>query len=130
MDALYTIRKLGFRRWHERQLIEAHAWLVTSFLALILAMALFENHDQTAQLGQRLPMLFGAVFSCLGAWSAYRRYFMTLQRAELLGEGATCPKCGAYGKLDVDEVGENDAGDVTRISACCRKCARHWQITT
>ena len=128
MDALHTIRKLGFRRWYERLLIEAHAWLVTAFLALVLAFALFETHDQAGILIQRLALLCTAIFSILGAWAAYRRYVATLRRAELLGEGAVCPQCGTYAKFNVEAVLENDAGDVTQLSACCRKCQRHWQL--
>jgi hypothetical protein len=37
------IRKLGFRRWHERQLIESHLYLVTGFLSMILMLACFET---------------------------------------------------------------------------------------
>ena len=48
MANLQPIRKLGFRRWYERLLIEAHAWLVSCFLALVLAVALFETHNETA----------------------------------------------------------------------------------
>ena len=29
------IRKLGFRRWYERQLIESHAYFLTCFLCMI-----------------------------------------------------------------------------------------------
>ena len=36
MDIVEGVRKLGFRKWYERQLIEAHAWLVTGFLAWLL----------------------------------------------------------------------------------------------
>lgn len=128
MPTLQTIRKLGFRRWYERLLIEAHAWLVSCFLALILAVALFEAHNDTSSLIQRIPLLTGALFSVYGAWLAYRRYFETLQRAETLGEDASCPKCGMYARFHVESVLENDAGEVVRVDACCRKCHSHWQL--
>lgn len=128
MDSLHSIRKLGFRRWYERLLIEAHAWLVTSFLALILAVALFETHNETAPLLQRLSLLSGALFAVLGAWAAYRRYFGTLQRAEVFGEAATCPQCGAYAKLRVEAVREDEAGNIVQVGACCRKCRHHWRL--
>lgn len=128
MDALQSIRKLGFRRWYERLLIEAHAWLVTCFLAMVLAVALFETHNEAAHLIQRIPLLTGAAFSAIGAWFAYRRYFASLQRAEVFGEGAVCPHCRAYGKLQVESICENDAGDVVQVDACCRKCRHQWRI--
>jgi hypothetical protein len=128
MPPLQAIRKIGFRRWYERLLIEAHAWLVSCFLALILAVALFETHNDSALLIQRIPLLTGALFSVYGAWLAYRRYFETLQRAEVLGEDAACPNCGTYARFHVESVLENDAGEVVRVGACCRKCQRHWQL--
>jgi len=45
MSVAASIRKLGFRRWHERQLIEAHASLVTAFLCVIvIAVCLDQFH--------------------------------------------------------------------------------------
>ncbi|MCK6404441.1 MAG: hypothetical protein L6Q60_00335 [Rhodocyclaceae bacterium] len=128
MDALHTLRRLGFRRWYERLLIEAHAWLVTCFLALVLAVALFESHDQTGMLTARIALISSALFSVLGAWAAYRRYFLTLQRAEIFGEKAVCPQCGTYAKLDIESVRENNAGEVIRVDVCCRKCRCQWQM--
>lgn len=128
MANLQSIRKLGFRRWYERLLIEAHAWLVSCFLALVLAVALFETHNETAVLIQRIPLLTGAAFCVVGAWFAYRRYFLSLQRAEIFGEGASCPRCTAYGKLQVESIRQDAAGDVIQVAACCRKCGHQWRI--
>jgi hypothetical protein len=36
MPIAARIRKQGFQRWYERQLIEAHASLVTAFLCVIV----------------------------------------------------------------------------------------------
>ena len=38
-----AIRKLGFKKWYERQLIESHVYLVTCFLCLILVVAVLEG---------------------------------------------------------------------------------------
>ncbi len=128
MTTLQSIRKLGFRRWYERLLIEAHAWLVTCFLALVLAVALFETHNEAGQLIHRIPLLTGAAFSVIGAWFSYRRYFFSLQRAEVFGEGAVCPHCNAYGKLHVEAIRHDASGEVVQVTACCRKCNHQWQI--
>ncbi len=128
MTTLQSIRKLGFRRWYERLLIEAHAWLVTCFLALVLAVALFETHNDAVALIQRISLLTGAGFSVIGAWFAYRRYFLSLQRAEIFGEGASCPRCAAYGKLQVESIRQDAAGDVIQVAACCHKCGHQWRI--
>lgn len=39
MELAEGIRKIGFARWYERQLMEAHLYLVTAFLCLILLTA-------------------------------------------------------------------------------------------
>ena len=39
MELSKGIRKIGFRRWYERQLIESHLYFVSSFLCLIAVMA-------------------------------------------------------------------------------------------
>ena len=66
MDIVQGIRKLGFRRWYERRLIEAHAFLITGFLALILAVAFLELRGETPAGGQRVIYLLGAVASMAG----------------------------------------------------------------
>ena len=56
-----SIRRRGFRRWHERQLIESHAYLVTGLLALIMMAIAIEMIDfrQSAQ-GLLALLLVGA----------------------------------------------------------------------
>ena len=128
MDALAALRKRGFRRWYEHTLIEAHAWLISCFLAMVLALALFEAHNDAPALGQRIPLLVGAVFCVMGAWAAYRRYFLTLQRAEIMAEAAVCPQCGTYGRFRILAGSENESGDLNHLSACCLKCQKKWQL--
>ena len=43
MELADDIRKRGFKKWYERQLIESHAYLVTCFLCMILVTALMEQ---------------------------------------------------------------------------------------
>jgi hypothetical protein len=128
MDRAASLRRLGFRRWYERTLIEAHLWLVSCFLALVLAVALFETHNETTIHAQRFPLLVAAVFSVIGAWWAYRRYFRTLLRAERFGEAASCPQCGAYGKFSILSASEDNSGDLATVTACCRKCRKQWRL--
>ena len=40
-----AIRRRGFRRWYERQLIEGHAYLVTGLLSLIMMAISIEMID-------------------------------------------------------------------------------------
>lgn len=129
MDVVASLRAQGFRRWYERTLIEAHLWLVTCFLAMILAVALFETHNETLIPAQRLPLLVGAVFCVLGAWAAYRRYFRTLACAEQVGHAAACPDCGTYGRFEIVAASEDDDGGQARITARCRKCGGSWRLS-
>ena len=43
MEPARTIARLGFRKWYERRLIEAHAWLVTALLCAIYVEAALEG---------------------------------------------------------------------------------------
>ena len=43
MNLIEGIRRLGFRRWYERQLIESHLFLVSGLLCLIAVMASLED---------------------------------------------------------------------------------------
>jgi hypothetical protein len=99
-SAMHTadrIRKLGFRRWYERALIESHAWLVTCVLGLILALAAVEivaERSGTAQLLLGLGAgAVGVAFMMLG----WHRYYALLILAERLSGSATCRQCGTYG---------------------------------
>jgi hypothetical protein len=137
MDIVEGVRKLGFRRWYERQLIEAHAWLITGFLALIVAFALFEVRNDLTGAAQRLLLMAGAVASaggCLFAWLRYRR---TLEATEIAAELAVCPHCGAYGKLAVvRSARQSDAAveqqpllaDLPHLRVRCRQCQGEWQL--
>lgn len=137
MDIVEGIRRLGFRKWHERQLIEAHAWLVTGFLALILAFALFEIRNDLTGAGQRLLLMAGAVAAvgtCILAWLRYHR---TLEATELAAQLAVCPHCGTYGKLSVvRSIRQSDAAveqqpilaDLPHLQVRCRHCAGEWRL--
>ncbi|MBI2307260.1 MAG: hypothetical protein HYU78_08145 [Rhodocyclales bacterium] len=129
MDTVVSLRTLGFRRWYERTLIEAHLWLITCFLAMVLALALFETHNETLVQAQRLPLIVGAAFSAIGAWKSYRRYFRTLRCAEAVGQAATCPHCGAYGRFDIVTPCTDETADETRAIACCNKCRGNWRLS-
>jgi uncharacterized protein YjeT (DUF2065 family) len=137
MDIVEGIRKLGFRKWHERQLIEAHAWLVTGFLALIVAFALFEVRNDLTGAPQRFLLMAGAVSCAAGCILAWLRYHRTLEATELAAERAVCPHCGTYGKLGVvnsarqsdDAVEQRPIlADMPHLRVRCRQCQGEWQL--
>jgi hypothetical protein len=137
MDIVQGIRKLGFRRWYERRLIEAHAYLVTGFLALILAVAFLELRGEVAAASERRAYALYAVASLAGGVFAWLRYHRTLALVEWAGEQATCPACGEYGRLRLLAASphppaggqESDlAREIPLLRVACRACDREWEI--
>lgn len=129
------IRRRGFRRWYERQLIESHAYLVTAFLALILLLAGFE----AMELLRGSPLFYlatvgGAAIAGVLVWVAWKRFTVLLARAELFAEAAGCPGCGAWGKFEVlaGEASSADdppeAGRPHWLQVRCRKCSECWRL--
>jgi hypothetical protein len=129
------IRRLGFRRWYERQLIESHAYLVTAFLALILLLAGFEALD--AVRGQPVFWLLLIGISAGAGMLTYvgwRRFTALLARAEAFAGSAGCPDCQAWGKLEVIGSGasaEDDPPEAARpswLNVRCRQCGAQWRL--
>ncbi len=125
------IRKLGFRRWYERQLIESHAWFVTCFLCLILALACAE--DVGFKAGGWKPALMLAIIATSGAIgvAALKRYRRLLDRAETVAGQSTCGRCATYGRLQVLGSGagaEDGSQRPTWMRVQCRQCGNQWVI--
>jgi len=131
MTAADGIRKLGFRRWYERQLIESHGFLVTGFLSMIALIACLEEFSARAplrSLAASLALIAGCGVVCV--WS-FRRYHALLIRAEHLGEHSVCGRCAVYGALEVVQTGGANAGvdaDAAWLKVRCRKCGHQWTI--
>lgn len=124
-----AIRKRGFRRWYERQLIEGHLWLVTGFLAMIMmAIALETVEFRSGPRGffALVAVAVGGGALCVFAW---KRFTAQLFRAEHLSERAVCPHCGAYAKFAL--VAARDAPETAAgvsLSVRCRRCEHAWTI--
>jgi hypothetical protein len=111
MDTLGRMRKLGFRKWYERQLIEGHLYLTTCFLGIIAVASSLE----------------------LFSWERYKRIMLV---AEHIGDHAHCPACNAYAKFSVVDAGRalheepaniEDPKEVW-LKVSCRKCGEEWTI--
>ena len=135
MTSAEGIRKLGFRRWYERQLIESHAYLVTGFLSLILAIACMEEFSVHAPLWRTLSMI--VAIACAGGLclAAVNRYKVVLERAESLAVQSVCGQCGVYGMLKLvasrlaaanPDIGE-DEREIMTVE--CRKCGHRWSMS-
>jgi hypothetical protein len=119
------IRKHGFRKWYERELLQSHAHLVLTFLCAIGIFAAFEVYDRRAPIDTQLTNL-GAIVVCtvIGIW-AMRRYLYLLGHAESTANQAACPQCKTYGNFNL--VGEDAAH--AEVQVCCRKCGHRWNIS-
>lgn len=120
------IRKHGFRKWYERELLQSHAHMVLTFLCVIGLFAAFEAASKFRTLQDQLIDLTAA-FLCaaIGLW-ALRRYLRLLTHAEAVANQADCPSCGTYGRLDVVEA--DATGEEVHVR--CRKCNHGWRISS
>lgn len=131
MHAAPGIRRLGFRRWFERQLIESHLYLVTCFLCLIAAMALAEELSFRA--GGVRPVVLVTLIGTIGALGVFtlNRYLAMLIRALKLSERSICDKCQAYARFNVLDSGprapdESAERDLSWLKVKCRGCGHEW----
>jgi hypothetical protein len=116
------IRRLGFRRWYERELIVGHGWLVACFLAMIVAVAgleLLSYREGFVELVADLSVVAGGTW--LG-WLGWSRYRLAMGRAGSIGDQAVCGGCGHFGFRAGEAHGE-------RLSASCPRCRRQWWIS-
>lgn len=124
-----ALRQGGFRRWYERQLIEGHVWLVTAFLALIMAAIALEVLDFRGSRAGVLALAAIVVAGIALVAFAVRRFHLLLGRAEQLAEQAVCGQCGSYGRFDVVQAHDEPESLTGRsVRVHCRTCAHEWQI--
>ncbi|HSV71320.1 MAG TPA: hypothetical protein VLI72_14530 [Methylibium sp.] len=118
------IRKHGFRRWYERELISSHAHLVLTFLSMIGLLGGFEVYDRGAPLGEQFNAVAAVLASAgIGVW-ALRRYLYLLLHAEATAHQAVCPQCQAYARFDL--AAEQPRADAVTVR--CRGCRCEWTI--
>ena len=130
MDLVNSIRKLGFKKWYERQLVESHLYLVTCFLCMIMVAACTEQLSFRAPGLQPLLNLIaigGGGLIGLFAWTRYKSIMIT---AEHYGDHSTCGSCNAYARFDVTDWGDRApaAGAGTWMKVRCRKCGYLWTM--
>jgi hypothetical protein len=118
------IRKLGFNRWHERELIHCHGWLVVALLCAVIAFAAFESLLQHQTLSAQVSRgLIALVAGAATVW-ALPRFLAGLVRAQQASSQATCAECGTFGRLAVVTEGR----DADWVKVCCRQCSHEWVI--
>jgi hypothetical protein len=116
------IRRIGFRKWYERELLQGHAHLVLLLLCAIGVMAAVEAAFRFRSWGdQLLDLVAVAICAGAGVW-AVRRYLYLLNHAEMIANQADCPSCKTYGRLEL--VSADSASTGVR----CRHCGHEWRI--
>lgn len=119
------IRKHGFRKWYERELLQSHAHLVLTFLCLIGVFAAFEALGRNrAWIDQAVDIAAIVLCSAVGIW-ALRRYLYFLNHAEMTANQADCPRCKAYASFSL----EDERAQERCVLVCCRKCQHRWTIS-
>ncbi len=124
MQLAKGIRRHGFRKWYERELMQSHAHLALTFICTIGLLAALEAASQYTGVQDRLiDALAVLAFTGVGVW-ALRRYLYLLNHAEFVAAQADCPQCGVYGRVEVtaDPVADGPTG------VRCKKCAQQWRI--
>lgn len=125
MQLVEGIRKHGFRKWYERQLLQSHAHMLLLFVCAIGLLATFGAFSRNQPLlDLLLDIGMVLLFVAVGLWSL-RRYLYLLMHAEQVANQAVCSQCKAYGRLSVVEV---DRGG-ERVRVCCTKCQHRWDIS-
>ncbi len=124
MNLADGIRKHGFRKWYERELLQSHAHLALTFCCVIGVFAAFEASSRFHSLADRITDFLAVLLSAgIGVW-ALRRYLYLLSHAEAVAHQADCPQCGTYGRLELLPGAAADGAVAVR----CRKCGHAWQI--
>lgn len=132
MDIAEGIRKFGFRRWYERQLIESHVYLVTGILSLILVLACLEEFSVSAS-GWRITLMLALMVAggMLCVWSM-ARYHVMLGHAQHAAEHSVCAQCGSRGALEVVKSSAVHDEFASRAEAWlgvrCRNCGHEWMM--
>ena len=119
------IRKHGFRKWYERELMQSHAHLLLTFLCALGLFVAFEALGRFRSFRDQLTDLLAiAICTAMGIW-ALRRYLRLLLHAEVTAHQANCASCQAYGRFKLESENAKDSS----VQVCCNKCQHRWTIT-
>jgi hypothetical protein len=122
MGVAKGIRKLGFRTWHERELLLGFGWMAVLLLCAIFAFAALETLIGSSSWNENAKS--AAVILASGAFGivAMHRFLMSLAQVQTAASQAICNQCETFGRLRV--IADDAAGTWVRVS--CRGCAYEW----
>ena len=124
MNSEKTIRRLGFRKWYERELLYSHGNLVVLLLAAIGLLGSLEVYSAKLAFVDQLQVAGAAVASVVIGYLALRRYLYLLNHAEFVAHQAVCGGCQTYAKWDAVD----DHAGQARMRVRCRRCGHGWEI--
>jgi hypothetical protein len=122
LDLADGVRRVGFRKWYERELLTSHAHMILCVLSVIGMLGSFEAMRGEVWADRWMNVLIVLVCVGIALW-ALRRYLYLLTRAEEAANQASCESCGEYGRFKVMAV---RGGACTEV--CCHKCQHCWTI--
>jgi hypothetical protein len=133
MTTAEKIGKLGFQRWYERTLVEAHLYLVTCLLGIILALAALEIINASAGLAHAFFKIVVATAGAVLAAYGLQRYLAFMVFAQRMSDKAVCPQCGQYAAFDVISSGPKTHESEVHpkdfwLKAKCRQCGKGWTL--
>lgn len=117
------VRRFGFRKWYERELLSSHAHLLLTILCAIALIGTLEVFRGGSLQEKLLDVLLFIASGAIGLW-ALRRYLYLLMHAEEVANQANCPACGAYGRFTI-QTEERRSG---KTGVCCSACRHGWTI--
>jgi hypothetical protein len=119
------IRRHGFRKWYEGELLRSHANLVLLLLATIALLACAEVYTARLGMTEQVKIVASALASAAIGILALRRYLYLLNHAEFVANQAECVRCKTYAKWTLIDEGSGD--QLLRVR--CRHCSNEWKIT-
>jgi hypothetical protein len=119
------VRRVGFRKWYERELLSSHAHMVLCVLATLGMLGSFEAMRDASRDEALLNIVFIVACAGIGVW-ALRRYLQLLTQAEIVANQASCSACGEYGRFGV--LHSDSRLGTTEVA--CKRCAHRWTISS
>lgn len=119
------IRRVGFRKWYERELLSSHAHMLLALLSVVALLASFEAIGGGSMGEKIMDFAFILICGAISLW-ALRRYLYLLMHAEEMANQANCAQCKAYGQLQLVEAQHRpNAG---WVPVCCKRCGFTWKL--
>jgi ABC-type nickel/cobalt efflux system permease component RcnA len=121
------IRRVGFRKWYERELLSSHAHMALALISAVAMMASFEAFRGASAAEKLVNTVFVVVCAAIALWSL-RRYLFLLMHAEEMANQANCTQCQAYGLLQLQDPQDRRNPDGLLVPVCCKRCGFRWNL--